>query len=689
MRQTRSIKRLLSPKSVAVFGGDDAGVVIEKCRAAGFNGDLWAVNPSRASLAEVTCFRSVADLPHAPDASFIAAPPEATIDIVSALSARGAGGAVCYASGFAETGEHGAGMQNRLREAAGNMVTMGPNCHGFVNYMDNVALWPDEHGGHSVSNGVALIMQSGNLGINLTMQQRGLDLGLVITLGNSGAHDMHKYVDALLDDQRITAIGLHIEGIVDVRAFSEVAIKALRCGKPIVAIKSGQSSRGAEINLSHTASLSGSDQIYDAFFRRLGIARCATLAQFLETLKFLSIAGVLDRATFGSMSCSGGEAALIADYASSIGLSSPDLSRESTATLQEILGPNVSVSNPLDYQTYIWANHEKLKASFREMLSNGFACTMLVLDYPPGGPEASKNWQIAEAALIAAAADTGALAVIVSTLPETLPADVRDRLRIAGIAPMQGLEDCLHAIAAAAQIGQAHARADEIEPVLAPVIARGEVVMLDEFKSKQALAFYGVAVPRGRECSATEAPGAAAEIGFPAVVKISSADVAHKSDVGGVAVNLHSVNEVAEAVDSMSTVTNRFLVEEMVTSIAFELIVGASRDPTFGLTLLIGAGGTLVEVMDDSAAILLPANKDEIRSAFDALKIARLATNYRGKSAAGKEQIVNAIEAVARYVAAHCNELSELDVNPLVVTADRVVAVDAMVRVLFDRAAQS
>ena len=688
MSQTDSIKRLLSPKSVAVFGGSDAEIVIEKCRAAGFNGELWAVNPRRDHLAGVPCFKTVAELPHAPDASFIAAPPEATIEIVEQLGARGAGGAVCYASGFAETGEQGADRQNRLRAAAGNMATMGPNCHGFVNYMDNVALWPDEHGGHSVDSGVALIMQSGNLGINLSMQRRGFDLGLVITLGNSGAQDMHKYVDALLDDERVSVIGLHIEGIADVRAFSKVAIKALRCRKPLVAIKSGRSSKGADINLSHTASLSGSDRIYDAFFRRVGIARCATLTQFLETLKFLSIAGVLDRATFGSMSCSGGEAALIADYSASIGLSSPALSVESADALQEILGPTVSVSNPLDYHTYIWGNYEKLLASFRQMLSNRFACTMLVLDYPTGGPDATKNWQVAEKALTVAATETGEVAVIVSTLPETLPAETRDRLRAAGIAPMQGLEDCLYAISAAALIGASQGRLDEIQPVFAGGLPEYDTESFDEMRSKRELASYGITLPNGRECSAAEASVVASEIGFPVVVKILSADIAHKSDVGGVIVNLSSDDEIVAAVDGMSGVSKRFLIEEMISPIAFELIVGASRDPTFGLTLLVGAGGTLVELLDDSATLLLPASRSEIQSAFEGLKIARLATNYRGQSAADIGTIVDAIAAVAEYVADHRNDLVELDINPLAVTSDRVVAVDAMVRISNDRAGQ-
>ena len=198
-------------------------------------------------------------LPGVPDASFVAAPPQASLQIIAELSARGAPGAVCFAAGFAESGTAGEALQAQLREAAGDMAVIGPNCHGFLNYLDGVALWPDEHGGQRAERGVAMITQSGNIALNLTMQQRSIDFSYVISIGNNSALGLHDYIEMLLDDSRVSAIALHIEGIQDIAGFSAAAILALQKGVPIVALKTGRSSLGAEITMSHTGSLAGSD----------------------------------------------------------------------------------------------------------------------------------------------------------------------------------------------------------------------------------------------------------------------------------------------------------------------------------------------------------------------------------------------------------------------------------------------
>ncbi len=197
MNKNTALKRLLSPETIAVFGGNDAAEAIKQCRATGFDGEIWAVNPQREELNGIPCYKSVSDLPSAPDSSFIAAPPAASIAIIRDLASIGAGGAVCFASGFAEIGGEGTSLQNQLREAAGDMAIIGPNCHGFLNYLDSVALWPDQHGGEKVGSGVALVLQSGNFGINLSMQQRGVDLGYIITIGNKSCLGLHFYLGLL------------------------------------------------------------------------------------------------------------------------------------------------------------------------------------------------------------------------------------------------------------------------------------------------------------------------------------------------------------------------------------------------------------------------------------------------------------------------------------------------------------
>ncbi len=676
-----SLDRLLRPKTVAVFGGDSAAKVIRQCQRIGFSGELWAVNPKRDQIEGVKCVASIDDLPAVPDSSFIAAPPLATLEIVRELSEKGAPGAVCFASGFAETGDDGADLQRQLREAAGDMAVIGPNCHGYLNYIDGVALWPDEHGSHRVESGVALISQSGNIAINLTMNQRGLDIAYVISVGNNSTLGIHDYVDALLLDSRVTAIGLHIEGITDVAAFSRSAIRALQKGVPIVALKAGRSKRGAEITQSHTGSLSGSDRLYSVLFERYGIARCDTISQFLETLKFLAVVGPLKNAAIASMSCSGGEASLVADCAERLQIETPQFDVAAATRMQSVLGANVSVSNPLDYHMYVWGHHEKMRDAFTEVLQHNFDCSLLILDYPAGGKEATESWEVAERALCDAVAATNNNAVVVSSLPETLPADVRDRLKRLGLAPMQGIEDCLFAIRAAADTGRRQQAVNTLQPLLdAADDHAAEIRSLDEWQSKRQLRAIGLQVPNGCLSERSQVLSAAQSMRFPLVLKAVSADLAHKSEAGAVKINLKDTDEVAVALQAMPTGFDHFLLEEMIESAIAEVIIGVSRDDTFGLSLMIGAGGTLVELLDDTCTLLLPLQEGDVEAAIEKLKVKNLLRGFRGGEVADEAALIAAVEAVAQYAMEHASTLQELDINPLLVSQSKVVAVDAFIR---------
>lgn len=680
MSKVAALRRLLQPKSVVVIGGDSAAEVIRQCRKVGYDGELWALNPRRDELAGIPCVASVADLPGVPDASFVAAPPDATLDIVRDLAASGAPGAVCFAAGFAETGSLGAERQKALRVAAGDMAIIGPNCHGFINYLDGVALWPDQHGSKRCERGVALIAQSGNIAINLTMQKRSVDFSYVISVGNNSALGMHDYIEALLEDPRVTAIALHIEGLDDIAAFSRAAIHALEKGVPIVALKAGRSARGAEITMSHTGSLAGPDKLYSALFKRLGIARCDTMAQFLETMKFLSMVGPLPAATIGSLSCSGGDASIVADNAELLEIETPAFSPASAKTLKDLLGPNVNVSNPLDYHLYIWGDCDKLTACFTDVLSNNYACSLLVLDYPPGDDNDDGNWQTAERALINAVTATGQRAVVVSSLPETMSDAVRSRLKLAGLTPMQGIEDCLFAVKAAARVGEAQRRWQSVLPLTVVAAPTHTGKLLNEWDSKQMLVKHGIEVPSGKLCAAKDVVAAAELIGYPVVLKAVADDLAHKSEAGAVRVGIDDSQSLQAAIDEMPDRFDQFLVEKMVGPVVAELIVGVSRDATFGLTLLIGSGGTLVELVDDTVSLLLPVNREDISAALASLKASRLIRSYRGQQAGDMDAVIAAIEAIAAFATDHGEQLHELDVNPLIVTPDAAVAVDALIR---------
>ena len=679
--ETGRLQRLLNPRSVAVIGGRPAEVSVQQSLAIGYAGELWPVHPTREHLGGVPCFRDLAALPGVPDAAFVAVNRERSIEVVRELARLGVRGVVCHASGFAEDGAQGARLQRDLVAAAGDMALVGPNCLGFVNYLDGAALWPEQHGGVRVETGVAIIAQSGNITENLTMQRRSLPVATIVTIGNSAVTGVVDLVDALLDDPRITAIGLCLEEMPEVSAFSRVTLEALRRRVPMVALKSGSSELGAQVTLSHTSALADSDVLVDALFRRLGVARVHDVETFLETLKLMHVQGCRPGTSIASASCSGGEAAMLADLAHRSGLPLPPLPEEVRARLHGVLGDRVSVRNPLDYHTYIWGDGEQLTACFTALLEAGLDQHLLMLDFPRGDRCDPGEFETTVAAWEAAQQKTGARACVVSSLPESMPEDVGHRLVGSGIAPMQGLGSCLTAIVAAAQVGEAQLAVDEILPLPAVGAASPDaVVTWDEVEAKAALAAYGLSVPESVVVEdVRDVPAAAAALGFPVVLKAVAGGLAHKSEQGAVVVGLRTEDDVRRAADRMSGVAERFLVERMVGDPVLELLVGVQRDPRLGLGLTVGAGGVLVELVDDTATILLPARRSEIHGALTRLRVGPVLQGFRGRSA-DLEAAVDAVEAVARFAADHADRLLELEVNPLLVLPDGAVAVDALVR---------
>ncbi|MGH3509742.1 MAG: acetate--CoA ligase family protein [Nocardioidaceae bacterium] len=680
MSRRENLRRLLAPRTVAVIGGSSAEAAIEQCRSVGFDGEIWPVHPTRTHLAGLACYPSVDALPGPPDAAFVSVSRERTIDVVGELEAIGSAGVVCHASGFAEDGEHGARLQADLVSACGEMALIGPNCQGFLNYLDGVALWPEQHGCGRVDSGVGIIAQSGNIAENLTMQRRSLPVAQVVTIGNAAVTGMVELIDAMLTDPRITAIGLYLEQLPDVSEFSRVALDALRRRIPIVVLTAGTSELGAQVTLSHTSALAGSDALTDVLFERFGVIRVDGIGSFLETLKFLHVFGALPGTRIASASCSGGEAAHIADLAQPRGVVLPELSDGARERLREVLGSRVSVRNPLDYHTYIWGDRVALTACFTALMGERFDCHLLLLDFPRADRCDDEQWRVTVDAFVAAQQATGSRACVLSSLPESLPDDVGRRLVEVGIAPMQGVTDCLTAIAAAARVGAAQANLGDILPV-APSVAPAfeHVAQLDEPAAKRLLAEYGVPVPFGEVATTETAPSVASRIGFPVVVKSVSTAVAHKSDVGAVAVNLDSVGAVTKAVGSMAGLGDGFLVEEMVTDAVVELVVGVRRDPQFGMVLTLGAGGVLVELISDSVSLFLPATRDELLGALRTLRVWPLLTGYRGRSG-DVASVVGAVEAVVAAATAYPHRLVEIEVNPLLVLPDRAVAVDVLVR---------
>ena len=678
---TRDLSRLFRPRHIAVFGGGIWGPnVVEQCLKMGFDGPVWPVHPTRAEIHGLPCFRTVEELPEVPDASFIGVNRNLTVEIVERLARRGAGGAVCFASGFKESESEidgGAILQARLLEAAGDMPILGPNCFGLINYLDGALLWPDQHGGKRVERGVAILAQSSNMLINLSMQQRGLPVAYCVAAGNQAQTGLAEMAMTVMDDPRVTAVGLHIEGVGDVRAFEALAAKARQMRKPVVALKAGRSTQARAATVSHTASLAGGEAASVAFLTRLSMPMLRSIPEFLETLKLLHVLGPLPGREICSMSCSGGEASLIADAAVGRDVTFRPLTAEQRARVKATLGEMVAVANPLDYHTFIWDDEPAMTATFTAMIGCGFDLSILILDFPRLDRCSDASWNGAVRAIAAARDATGGRVAVAATMPENMPEARSDELIALGLAPMLGLDEALAAAEAAAAIAAGWAGPEPV-PVLLDMGVEGTARTLDEAAAKAALARHGLPVPEGAIATTPEEAAAiASEIGFPVVLK--GRGIVHKTEAGAVRLGLRSAEAVAAAARGMDY-ADSWLVERMVEGAVAELILGVVRDPAYGYTLTIGAGGILTELLADTATLMIPASEGEIRDALAGLKTAALLTGYRGRAHGDIEAVVAACMALQAYVAGIDDRLEELDINPLMVTPHGAVAADALIR---------
>ena len=684
------LARLLRPRSLAIVGGKAAEEAVRQCRALGFAGPIWPVNPKRETMGGLPCFPDLDTLPAAPDAVFLAAPAPATIALAGDLA--GAGGAICYASDFAESGEDGQTRQAELIAAARGVPIIGPNCYGMLNLFDRVALWPDQHGCLPIDagRGIAIVSQSGNLALNFTMQTRGLPIGYVISVGNCADVTPADLIEALIQDERVSAIGLHLEGLGSVARFSEACLAARAASVPLVALKTGASEKGAALTLSHTSSLAGADALCDALFARYGVARAHDPASFLETLKLLHVSGPLRGRRITSASCSGGEASLTADLAEHVGLETPDFPPATQAELEAVLGPRVNVANPLDYHTYIWGDAAAQTACFAGMLGADFEASLLILDFPRADRCTSADWDVTIAAFLAAVHDCpatkGTVRIVASALAENLPEVVARQLIAHSIVPAAGLSEALKAAAAAAEIGEAWSRSAPAALPDTPPPLLGEPAKWDEVRSKAALSACGVPVPRGRLLTLAELEAlceddtAPLPAPFPLVLKAVGADLAHKTELGGVALGLSSRADLLTAGRRMAGLGGTYLIEEMIGGTIAELIVGIGRDPQFGVFMTLGAGGIFVELLKQVEQVLLPASRAEIEAALARLPLHAVLSGYRGRAGCDMPALVDAIDAIAAFAMTHGDRLDELDVNPLLALPRGAVAVDALIR---------
>jgi acyl-CoA synthetase (NDP forming) len=450
----------------------------------------------------------------------------------------------------------------------------------------------------------------------------------------------------------------------------------------VAALKSGASNQGARITQSHTASMAGSDEAADALFARLGIARVHDLDTLIEVLKLLHVHGPLAGNRLCSMSCSGGEASLMADAVISRDLVFPELNMAQHQAVADTVHELVSVSNPLDYHTFDWNREEELCATYSAMLGCGFDLSLLVLDFPRADRCDLETWAPAVSAIGRAAHDTGVPTAVVASLPESMPESVARQLIADGIVPLCGLRQALDAAQAAATIGAAWQRQLPDTALPGPSRATGHVLTrVDEWQAKVELAQAGLTVPRGQRVRSLKALMAAAQsLDFPLALKVCDADIAHKSEHNAVILNIRDQDALSGYGQDLFARYPQLLVEEMVTDAVCEMIVGVSQDPAIGPWMLLGSGGIQAELAPDRTVVLLPADCAMLERALASLKAYPLLVGFRGTPIADTAALLQALQQVGEFALARKDSLVELELNPLLVRpkGKGVVAVDAL-----------
>ena len=691
LQKRKNFKRLMSPKNIAFFGGRDIEVAITEAKRRGFSGEIWPVNPKRKSILGIECFSSIAELPRAPDASFIAVPAKSVPNVIKELSSIGAGGVVCYSAGFSETGPKGQALEKEINLLANDMPIIGPNCYGFINYLDNVALWPFAHGGSSPGYGAAIITQSGMLSSDITMTERSIPLTHMISIGNQSSVSIEDLIEILYETPEVKAIGVHIEGIKNINKLHDVALKALARNIPIVALKTGTSVIGESLTTTHTGSLSGEDKLYDALFERTGIIRVKNPIQFIEVLKFLCVSGIPSGNSLVAFTCSGGGATMIADYAEKIGINIPNFDKNGATKLENLLPDIATVSNPLDYTTPIWGDETRTEPVFRTAIKESKASVALLLqDYPAKGLDESEHYYLNDArAFIKAVKTLKIPAAICSTFPENMRKGIRESFISEQISPMQGIEETLDAIKLISRLKQRQSQLnkEKVNPLLT---SRSSVksVFFNEEESKKLLYNIGIEVPKGQHISAQTIKETSIKLKFPLVLKLLSNTVIHKTDYGAISIGIKSKRELIKKIHEMSLNLNatlqdefsdHFLIEEMKASPIAEMMIGIQNDQQFGYSLLLGSGGTQAEIMRDTTTILLPTNKSEIIRSIKQLRLFSLINGFRGNDIVDLEKLSSSILDITKLFDDNKECISSLEINPLFVYQNSSCAVDAVI----------
>lgn len=691
---------LLEPRAIAVVGASAEltklnGRPLKHLLDKGYPGRLYPINPKYTTVAGLRCWPSVADLPERVDLAIVVLPARDVVEAVRELGRAGVPFAVVFSSGFGETGDEGRQRERDLlaAAAAGGVRICGPNCLGFVNAFERVTATFSQYAeGPTPAGPVGFVTQSGAFGtaIAALARQRGIGLGYFVNTGNEADISFPEVMRHVIEDPRIRVGAGYVEGLRDGAGLVALAGRAMALGKPLVLTKVGRLGAGSRAAASHTGSLAGEDRVFDAVLRQHGAIRARNEEQMLDAVDVLASCELPAGSGLGIVTMSGGAGVLMADRAEELGLQVPVLAPHTRDALLAVIPDFASPQNPVDITAQFLARPALLTESVRIVLEDSQVHVGIV-------------WL----QLMHAAADriVGLFAQIRDTVSKPFvvvwvaaPESGLRQLRELGIAVLRGGEPAVDAVAGLVAYAGARRRRDAerassvAQPAAGPAPqplrlpqARGAV---DTATAVALLRGAGVPVlPVCRAADAQAAADAAQALGWPVVLKIESPDILHKTEVDGVRLDLRNAEAVRAAFGELvaaaqehrpSARLDGVIVQPMAPGGGVEMVVGLQDDPVFGLVVMVGLGGVLVEVLRDVAFRRCPVAPDEAHRMLDELRGVALLGPVRGRAAVDRAALAELIVAVSLFGLAATPCLAELDLNPVRVDAQGAVALDAM-----------
>lgn len=681
---------------VAVVGASEditkiGGRPVQLLRKYGYAGAIYPINPKGGTIQGLPAYASVLDTPTAHDLAILAVPVEATLQAVRDCASRGVRGVIVLTSGFAEAGPEGIALQAELVRVARShgMRLLGPNCLGTVNVMDKLV------GSFSIAleqsmppaGHVGIVSQSGNIGsfTMSNMAQRGLGVSRFIATGNEADVDVADGIAALAQDTDTHIILCCMETCRDAGRLTAALDMARGQGKPVIALKIGATEQGQAAAASHTGALTGSDAVFDAVFRRYGVLRVRSFEDLLNVGHAAALLGT-ERLPASEavtlVAASGGFGIMMADAMVEAGLTLPQLDDTTKALIREAV-PNAGTNNPVDASAQMSSRPDILLKMLTALQNDSNGSTLvLLLALSLYNPRLRGVYM--EALSKIRQSHPNRLLILISQGP----ADAVAEINALGIPVFPSIPAAASGLRGLVKLGQLSTL-----PVASaydgPVESIAPAVFRNEFHAKQALAAAGISVPREAVvASADEAVQSARATGYPVVLKIASEDIAHKTEVGGVALNLQDDEAVRAAYERImgnaqshapQARIDGVLVAPMVRG-GVELIAGVSRDPVFGPVVMVGMGGIYAEVLKDVAVQVAPVSEDEALRMIRSLKLFPLLDGARGQAKADVAAAARTVAQLSTFACRHAQDVAEIDMNPILVRpeGEGVLVLDAL-----------